>query len=413
MHQPEDQSRQLAWCLRSATDHNMYPDRLYTMSDLPPDLLRRILTNLPELCRLSTRGVLTCVCKSWAGVVQAHKELFLSPDCLDSLGLLTQGQSLRLNNTLSNIELLRTKCLLSHQVGQAIKVAQACPKLRVMEVDTKRKYDDFMILDDEARSKFGFLWIELLRPTSWALKLQKFSLFTSDMTLLTMVIPSPLTGKFLDCITAGHIDILHAAFPSFWPSADGTAFKCMPALQLLEVGANPLFEVGYTETVRGALNPKNLHTFRTACEVHCTGWSGPLHLQKTLLSSVKPFSTIKSWVAESASCAALICTVAPDLQVLKVNDLYISEGTIARVNLIDSLQSVDLACSKPLRQMRVEGCPGKGLRHLKLMSFNIVLTQQVAQWLADVQRRSRHWRVFVNLGSGRNDIDIVDVEELK
>ena len=147
--------------------------------------------------------------------------------------------------------------------------------------------------------------------------------------------------------------------------------------------------------------------------MHCTGWSGPLHSQKTLLNSVKPLSTIKSWVAESASCAALICTVAPDLQVLKVNDLYISEGTIARVNLIDSLQSVDLACSKPLCQMRVEGCPGRGLRHLRLESFNIVLTQQVARWLADVQRRPRRWRVCVNLSSGRNDIDIVDVQELK
>jgi len=79
------------------------------MNDLPSDLLRRILTNLLELCRLSTRGVLPRVCKSWAGVVQAHEELFLSPDCLEGLGLLTQDQSQRFNNTLSNIKSLRTK----------------------------------------------------------------------------------------------------------------------------------------------------------------------------------------------------------------------------------------------------------------------------------------------------------------
>ncbi len=95
----------------------------------------------------------------------------------------------------------------------------------------------------------------------------------------------------------------------------------MPALQFLEVGVSTLYEVGFTKTVRGALNSKSLDTFRTACEVHCTGWSGPLCLQKPSLSSVKPFSTIKSWVAESAPCAALICRVAPNLQVLKVNDL--------------------------------------------------------------------------------------------
>ena len=376
----------------------MPTDRLYTLNDLPSDLLQRILTNLLQLCTLSTRGVLICVCKSWAGAVQAHEELFLSPDCLDSLGLLTQGQSQRFNNNLSNIESLRTKCLLSHQVGQAIKVAQACPKLRAVEFDIKRKYDDFMILDDEARYEFRELRIELLRPSSWALRLQKLCLFTSDMTLLTMVISSPLTGNILDCITAGHIDFLHAAFPSFGLSAKGTAFTCVPALQLLEVGNSTLYEVGYTKTVRGAMNTNNLYTFTTACEVHCTGWSGPLHSQKTLLSSVKPLSTIKSWIAESAQCAALICRVAPTLQVLKVNELY--EGTIAHVNLIDSLQSVDLTCSKPLCQMLVEGCPGKGLGHLRLENFKIVLTQQVAQWLADVQHRPRHWRVFVNLCGG-------------
>ena len=201
--------------------------------------------------------------------------------------------------------------------------------------------------------------------------------------LLTMVITSPLDVNFLHCFTAGHIDILRLAFPSPQSSADVTAFECMPALQFLEVGADPLFEVGNTKTVRGALNSKNLYTFRTACEVHCTGWSGPHHLHNTLLRSVKPISTIKSWIAESAQCAALICIVAPNLQVLQVNDLFISEGTIPHVNLIDSLQSVDLACSKPLCHMHVEGCPGKGLRHLRLESFKIVLTQQVAQWLAD------------------------------
>ena len=383
------------------------------MNDLPSDLLRRILTNLLELCRLSTRGVLPRVCKSWAGVVQAHEELFLSPDCLEGLGLLTQDQSQRFNNTLSNIKPLRTKCLLSYQVGQAIQVAQACPKLRVLEVHVNRKYDDFKILDDEARSKFAVLLIDLLCPSSWASRLQKLSLRASDMTLLTMVITSPLDGNILDCITAGHIEILRLALPSFQPSIDVMARECMPALQFLEVGATTLHEVGYTKTVRGALNPSNLGTFRTACEVHCTGWSGPHHLQNTMLSLVEPFSTIKSWVAESAQCAALICRVAPSLQVLKVSDLYISEGTIARVNLIDSLQSVDLACSKPLCQMHVDGCPGKGLTHLRSESFNIIFTEQVAQWLADLQRSPRYWRVFVNLGSGRYDIDIVEVEQLK
>ena len=181
---------------------------------------------------------------------------------------------------------------------QAIKVAQACPKLRAVEVDIKRKYDDFMILDDEARYEFRELRIGLLRPSSWALRLQKLCLFTSDMTLLTMVIPSPLTGNILDCITAGHIDFLHAAFPSFGLSAKGTAFTCVPALQRLEVGNSTLYEVGYTKTVRGAMTTNNVYTFTTACEVHCTGWSGPLHSQKTLLSSVKPLSTIKSWIAE-------------------------------------------------------------------------------------------------------------------
>jgi hypothetical protein len=388
----------------------MSTDRLYTLNDLPSDLLRRILTNLLKLCNLSTRGVLTCVCKSWAGAVQANEELFLSPDCLDGIGLLTQRQSQRFSNTLSNIKSLRTNCLLSSHVKQAIQVADACPKLRVLEVCLDTKYGDFNIVN---KSHLAHLWIDLLYPFSWALRLQKVSLYTSDMTLLTMVITSPLNGNILHCITAGHIGILRLAFPSSHFLTDVTAFECMPALQFFEVGVSTLYEVGFTKTVRGELNPKNLGTFRTACDVHCTGWSGPLHSQKTLLNSVKPLSTIKSWVAESASCAALICTVAPDLQVLKVNDLYISEGTIARVNLIDSLQSVDLACSKPSCQMRAEGCPGKGLRHLRLESFNIVLTQQVAQWLADVQRRPRHWRVFVNLSSGRNDIDIVDVQELK
>jgi len=388
----------------------MCHDKLYTMSDLPPDLLRRILTNLLKLCSLSTRGVLTCVCKLWAGAVQASEEMFLSPDCLDGIGLLTQRQIQRFISTLSNIKSLRTNCMLSSQVGLAIQVAEACPELRVLEVYVDRKYGDFNIPE---RAHLTVFLIDLLYPSNWALRLQKLSLYASDMTLLTMVRTSPLNGNIMDCITAGHIDIVRLAFPSFPYLTDVTAFECMPALQFLEVGVSTLYEVGFTKTVRGALSLKNLYTFRTACEVHCTGWSGPHDLQNTLLRSVEPFSTIKSWIAESAQCAAMICRVAPNLQVLKVNDLYISEGTIARVNLIDSLQSVDLACSKPLCQMRVEGCPGKGLRHLRLESFNIVLTQQVAQWLADVQRRSRHWRVFVNLGSGRNDFDIVDVEELK
>ncbi len=81
------------------------------------------------------------------------------------------------------------------------------------------------------------------------------------------------------------------------------------------------------------------------------------------------------------------------------------------MNLIDSLQSVDLTCSQPLCHMLVEGCPGKDLRHLRLESFKIALGQQVAQWLTDVQHRPRHWRVFVNLGGGSNDI--VHVEQLK
>lgn len=190
-------------------------------------------------------------------------------------------------------------------MGQAIQVAQACPKLRVLEVHVNRKYDDFKILDDEAKSKFAVLLIDLLCPSSWASRLQKLSLRASDMTLLTMVITSPLDGNILDCITAGHIEILRLALPSFQPSIDVMARECMPALQFLEVGATTLHEVGYTKTVRGALNPSNLGTFRTACEVHCTGWSGPHHLQNTMLSSVEPFSTIKSWVAESLHSAQL------------------------------------------------------------------------------------------------------------
>ena len=377
------------------------------MSDLPPDLLRRILTNLLKLCSLSTRGVLTCVCKSWAGAVQASKEMFLSPDYLDGIGLLTQRQTRRFISTLSNTKSLRTNCMLSSQVGLAIQVAEACPELRVLEVYVGRKYGDFDISD--AAYLRDFL-IDLLYPSSWALRLHKFSLYTSNMTLLTMVRTSPLNGNILDCITAGHIDIVRLAFPSFPYLTDVTTFECMPALQFLAVGANPLSAVGFTKTGRGVLSLKNLDTNRTACEVHCTGWSGP-DLQNTLLRSVEPFSTIKSWIAESAQGAALICRVAPNLQVLKVTNLYISQGTIARANLIDSLQSVDLACSKPLCQMHVEGCPGKGLRHLRLESFKIDLGQQVAQWLAEVQLRPRHWRVFVNLGSGSNDI--VHVEQIK
>ena len=391
----------------------MYNDRLFAMSDLPPDLLRRILSNLLQLCNLSTRGILTCVCKPWAGMVQAYEELLLSPECLDGLHLLTQGHSQRFQNTLSNIKSLRTKCLLSYQVGQAIKVAQACPKLRVLEVYVDRKYDDFMLLDDEARSKYEVLLTEFLCPSSWALRLHKLRLYTSDTTLLTTVRTSPSDGNFLHCITAGHVDVLRLGLPCFQPSVNVMISERMPALQFLEVGVNTLHQAGYLKTVRGALNPTNLCTFRAACEVHCKGWTGPHHLQNTMLSSVEPFSTIKSWIAESAQCAALICRVAPNLQVLKVSDLYISEGTIAHVNLIDSLQSVDLACSKPLCQMHVKGCPGKGLMHLRLQSFRIVLTQEVAQWLTDLQRRPRHWRVFVNLGSGRNEIDIVEVEQLE
>ena len=134
----------------------MCHDKLYTMSDLPPDLLRRILTNLLKLCSLSTRGVLTCVCtrgvftcvcKSWAGAVQANEELFLSPDCLDGIGLLTQRQSQRFSNTLSNIKSLRTNCLWSSHVKQAIQVADACPKLRVLEVCLDTKYGDFNIVN--------------------------------------------------------------------------------------------------------------------------------------------------------------------------------------------------------------------------------------------------------------------------
>ena len=72
---------------------------------------------------------------------------------------------------------------------------------------------------------------------------------------------------------------------------------------------------------------------------------------------------------------------------------------------------MDLAHSKPLCHMHVEGCPGKGLRHLRLESFKIVLTQQIAQWLADLQHRTTHRRMFVNFGSGRNDI--IEAEQLK
>ena len=143
------------------------------MSDLPPDLLRRILTNLLKLCSLSTRGVLTCVCKSWAGAVQASKEMFLSPDYLDGIGLLTQRQTRRFISTLSNTKLLRTNCMLSSQVGLAIQVAEACPELRVLEVYVGRKYGDFDIPD--AAYLRDFL-IDLLYPSSWALRLHKFSL---------------------------------------------------------------------------------------------------------------------------------------------------------------------------------------------------------------------------------------------
>ena len=351
------------------------------MCDLPPDLLQRTLSNLSELCSLRTRGLLTCVCKTWAGAVQANQELLLSPDCLDGIGPLTQRQSQRFNNTLSNIKSLRSNCLLSSQVAQVFQLAEACPKLKVLEVCVDGNYGNFSKLDG---AHFFGLLIDLLWPDSWAVRLHKLNLHTADMTLLTTVRISPIDGNFLHCITAGHINVLQLAFSPLQFLTDATDFECMPALHFLEVGISTLYEVGFTKTIRGTLNPKNLDTFVTTCEVHCTGWSGPYHLQKTLLSSVKPFSTIKAWVAESAQCAALICRVAPNLQVLKVNDLYISEGTIAHVNLLDSLQSVDLACSQPSCHMHVEGCPGKGLRHLRLESFNIVLTQQVAQWLADV-----------------------------
>ena len=283
----------------------MSTDRLYTLNDPPSDLLRRILTNLLKICSLSTRGVLTCVCKSWAGAV---RNCFLSPGCLDGIGLLTQRQSQRFNNTVSNIKSLRTRCLLSSQVRQAMQVAEACPRLRVLEVYLDTKYGDFNMLD---KSDFGVFMTNLLYPFSWALRPQKVSLYASDTTLLTKVITRPLNGNILDCITAGHIDMLRLAFPSSRFLSDVMAFECMPALQCLEVGVSTLYEVGFTKIVRGAPNPRNLGTFRTSCEVHCTCWSGPRHLQKTWLSSVKPFSTIKSWIAGSAQCAALICKSCP------------------------------------------------------------------------------------------------------
>ncbi len=187
----------------------MSTDRLYTLDHLPSELLRRILANLLKLCTLTTRKVLICVCKSWAGAVQANEELSLSSDCLDGVTLLTQRQSQRFNSTLSNIEWLRTNCLLSSQVRQAIQVAKACPKLRVLEVYVDTKYGDFNRL---VESHLAVLWDDLLCPFSWALRLQKVSLYTSDMTLLTVVIASPLNCNMLHCITAGHIGILRLAF---------------------------------------------------------------------------------------------------------------------------------------------------------------------------------------------------------
>ena len=100
---------------------------------------------------------------------QANEELIVSPDCLDSIGLLTQRQKSTVNNTLSNIKWPRTNCLLSSQVRQAMQVAEACPKLRVLEIYLDTKYGDFNILD---KSEFGVFMTDILYPFSWALRLQ-------------------------------------------------------------------------------------------------------------------------------------------------------------------------------------------------------------------------------------------------
>lgn len=188
----------------------------------------------------------------------------------------------------------------------------------------------------------------------------------------------------------------------------------MPALDLLEVGCYSLRWAGYTKKVRGMLNPTNLKSFRSASEVQCTGWSGRSHLQQSLFSDTQqPFYSMTSWITESARCAASICRLAPHLQVLKISDLYIAEGTLAHVNLNASLQSLDVACSKPLCQMHVAGCPQQRFEHMRIESYKIVLSEQMAQWLDAVQLKPDVWHVMVRLNTSRSGVDIVEVDKLK
>ena len=50
-----------------------------------------------------------------------------------------------------------------------MQVAEACPKLRVLEIYLDTKYGDFNILD---KSEFGVFMTDILYPFSWALRLQ-------------------------------------------------------------------------------------------------------------------------------------------------------------------------------------------------------------------------------------------------
>lgn len=393
----------------------------FSASDLPPELLQRVLSYVPDMCKLSTRARVGAVCKSWARAVKEQLEVTLSPECTDGLYQLTVGQTLRLRITLSNITALRLEDVAPRKLRLVVQISKSCPKLKSLELHIGQSLQVLFTLRGDSRAMLPEdLLILLDSPLSGLMSdLHKLDIRTPDEVLLSMAGKNPLHCGAFDCIRAGHILFLRlladrSSYPPGRHCLDETICTCMPALEFLEVGWDSLYWASYPKRVRGMLNPTNLKSFRSASEVQCTGWSGQSHLQQSLFSDTQqPFYSMTSWITESARCAASICRLAPHLQVLKISDLYIAEGTLAHVDLIASLQSVDVACSKPLCQMHVAGCPQQDFKHMRIESYKIVLSEQMAQWIGAVQLKPDVWHVSVRLNTGRSGIDMVEVDKLK
>ena len=194
----------------------MCSHNLFSASDLPPELLQRVLSYVPDVCKLSTRASIGAVCKSWARAVKEQREVTVSPECISGrLHLLTRSQTLRLRITLSNITALRLEDVAPPKLRVAVQISKSCPKLKVLEMHIGQSLQVLFTLHRDGRAMPPEdLLILLDSPLSGLMSdLHKLDICTPDEVLLSMVGNTPLHCGAFDCIRAGHIFFLPVSEP--------------------------------------------------------------------------------------------------------------------------------------------------------------------------------------------------------